>query len=333
MHLTQRWINRSVFILFSIGSCLSVPAMLFGGAPRINVIVGTATAILITSLTAAYWRGWLYARHILVILVTLATNLSLQEPYLTGQISLATLVPPVLALLLTEPRWVAVTIATGVAIMLARAGLQSIYLEPIGLTIQILIYGGLLLSRLATDSAQHLERLNLRLLEANARIEQKSAANAQQAAELEQRSQEQQHLLDVIQSLETPTIMLAEGVLLAPVVGNLDSRRVHILTDRLLMSVSFQRARLVVLDIAGVTLVDGAVAEGLIQTVQAVRLLGCDVAITGISPAVALALTQQGVELSGVLTATSPQDALRQHTAQTAAAKPGLLRRPRGINN
>ena len=315
MHLTQRWINRSVFILFSVASCAVIPAMLLTGAPQSSLIAATISAFLIISLTVAYWYDWHYARYILVVLVTLTTNLTLQEPYLTEQISLAALIPPVLALLLAGPRWVVITIVVGFVIMLGRAGMQSIYLEPIGLALQAMIYGGLLLSRLATDSAQHLQRLNRRLREASTRAEQESAANARQAAELEERNQQQQHLLDLVNSLETPTIMLAEGVLLAPVVGNLDSRRVHTLTDRLLMAVSARHARLVVLDIAGVTLVDSAVAEGLIRTIQAVRLLGCNVTITGISPAVALTLTKQGIQLTGVLTASSPQEALRQHSA------------------
>jgi anti-anti-sigma regulatory factor len=125
----------------------------------------------------------------------------------------------------------------------------------------------------------------------------------------------EQQLQELVATLETPTVRLVQGVLLAPLIGALDSRRAEKLTGRLLHDVADQRVRLLVLDIAGVALPDGAVANTLMSIVQAVRLLGCRVVVTGVSPNVALSLTHLGVDLSGIETAQSPE--------QVIAALPG----------
>jgi anti-anti-sigma regulatory factor len=122
--------------------------------------------------------------------------------------------------------------------------------------------------------------------------------------------EQQRRLLDLISVLETPTLTLAEGVLVAPIVGHVDSARAKTLTERLLQQVARQRTRMVVLDIAGVTVLDTRVAQALLQTVQSIRLLGCDVAISGISASVALTLIQLNITLEGVTTVRSPQEAL-----------------------
>lgn len=99
-------------------------------------------------------------------------------------------------------------------------------------------------------------------------------------------------------------------MLLAPIVGALDTRRAQALTSRLLHDVNDQRTHRVILDIAGVTAVDTQVAQSLLQTAQALRLLGCQVTITGITAAVAATLTYLDIALSGVATARSPEEVL-----------------------
>jgi len=134
--------------------------------------------------------------------------------------------------------------------------------------------------------------------------------HADLAAQADQLRTAEQQLLDLVVTLETPTIMLTEGVLLAPIVGHMDDRRQQALTTRLLQAVHDHRTRLVLLDIAGIGAVDSSVARGLIATVQAVRLLGCQVVITGISADVALTLTQLDLSLDGIATVRSPQEVL-----------------------
>src|SRR4029079_18757669 len=108
----------------------------------------------------------------------------------------------------------------------------------------------------------------------------------------------------------TPTVAVADGVLLAPIIGTIDSARAQQITTRILHDTFVQRVNLLIMDIAGVTIVDTAVAKALIETIQAVRLLGCAVVLTGISASVATTLTHLGIALDGVQTLRSPQDVL-----------------------
>ena len=140
----------------------------------------------------------------------------------------------------------------------------------------------------------------------------------QQAAVLAEQNEQQRRLLDLVATLETPITTLAEGVVFVPVVGSLDSGRSHALTTRLLNMVHTQRVRLAILDVAGVPTIDPAAANALRQIVQALRLLGCEVAISGISAAVAITITQAGIRLDDVVTTRSPQEALGQAGGRAA---------------
>ncbi|GAB4117089.1 MAG: STAS domain-containing protein [Roseiflexaceae bacterium] len=120
----------------------------------------------------------------------------------------------------------------------------------------------------------------------------------------------EQQLQSLVATLETPTVPLIDGVLLAPIIGAIDSNRALNLTDRLLQDVSSKRIRLLVLDIAGVALIDTAVANTLIRIVQTVQLLGSQVVLTGVTPNVAITLTQLGVDFTRIRTARSPQEVL-----------------------
>jgi anti-anti-sigma regulatory factor len=146
-----------------------------------------------------------------------------------------------------------------------------------------------------------------RATEALAQAEMQSRTLESQAAALIEAEQRQREL---VATLETPTVAVAEGVLLAPIIGTIDSARAQQITARLLQDTSAQRVSLLIIDIAGVTLVDTAVAKALIETIQAVRLLGCDVVLTGITASVATTLTHLGIALDGVPTMRSPQDVL-----------------------
>jgi rsbT co-antagonist protein RsbR len=113
-----------------------------------------------------------------------------------------------------------------------------------------------------------------------------------------------------------PIVTIANNVLFAPVVGSLDTRRSQALTSRLLERVNGERARLVILDIAGVTTMDTGMAKALIDTAQAVRLLGCDIIISGIAASVATTITHLKIDLGNIRTARSPQEALEIYKQQ-----------------
>ncbi|WP_108259228.1 protoglobin domain-containing protein [Mangrovicoccus ximenensis] len=115
-------------------------------------------------------------------------------------------------------------------------------------------------------------------------------------ATIEQRERE-------MSELPTPVLQLRDGLLLIPVVGTLDSYRARSLTVKLLEGIRDHRARAVVLDITGVAAVDSAVANHLIQTMTAARLMGASSVLTGLSAEVAQALVKIGVTGEALRTA------------------------------
>jgi rsbT co-antagonist protein RsbR len=103
---------------------------------------------------------------------------------------------------------------------------------------------------------------------------------------------------DAIRELSTPVLPLRDGMLILPVVGVVDSHRAHQLTQHLLEAIRQSRATVAVVDITGVPSVDSKVANHFIQTVEAAKLMGTIVILTGLSPAIAKALVTLGVDLS-----------------------------------
>jgi anti-anti-sigma regulatory factor len=299
--LTQRQIHHGVFGLLTIGGLLLLMNTL---ATRSNA--ASTAAILIGILLSgglwiAYWRGWEHARLAVVVLITLLIALGIQD--VSRGYDIIIFIAPVTALILTQPRWIVASAATILGILLIRANGAGVYAHTSNLIEFAMIIAGLVFSRLATDNTQ-------RLAEAHARAEQQAQQLEQQTRELAQRNADQQRLIDLVAELETPASQLADGVLLVPIVGHLDSRRAQALTARLLEDAHTQRAQLIILDIAGVSVVDTGVAQALLNTAHALRLLGCTVFLSGIAAEVATALVQLGIGMEGITPVRSPQDAL-----------------------
>jgi rsbT co-antagonist protein RsbR len=103
---------------------------------------------------------------------------------------------------------------------------------------------------------------------------------------------------DAIRELSTPVLPFREGMLILPVVGVVDSHRAYQLTQSLLEAIRHSRATVAVVDITGVPSVDSKVANHFIQTVEAAKLMGTTVILTGLSPAIAKALVTLGVDLT-----------------------------------
>jgi PAS domain S-box-containing protein len=115
-----------------------------------------------------------------------------------------------------------------------------------------------------------------------------------------------------LRELSTPLIPLAQGVLVMPLIGAIDSQRAQQVIEELLHGVSERKARVVILDITGVAVVDTQVANALIRAAQAVKLLGADVVLTGIRPEIAQTLVGLGVDLSSVRTISSLESGIAQ---------------------
>ncbi|MFJ9566334.1 STAS domain-containing protein [Streptomyces fuscichromogenes] len=108
----------------------------------------------------------------------------------------------------------------------------------------------------------------------------------------------------------TPVISLWEGIIGVPLIGTLDSARSQVVMESLLQAIVEQRARYAILDITGVPTVDSLVAQHLMKTVAAARLMGAECIVSGIRPAIAQTIVHLGIDLSSVLTRSSLADAL-----------------------
>jgi rsbT co-antagonist protein RsbR len=103
---------------------------------------------------------------------------------------------------------------------------------------------------------------------------------------------------EAIRELSTPVLQVRERLLILPIIGVIDSQRAKQLTEQLLCGIRQNRAKVVVVDITGVPTIDSTVANHLVQTVEASRLMGASVIITGLSSEIAQTLVTIGVDLS-----------------------------------
>ena len=132
------------------------------------------------------------------------------------------------------------------------------------------------------------------------------ATEVQHQASEEVIARQKRDLMD----LSTPVIKLWEGVLALPLIGTMDSHRAQLATETLLEEVMRTSSRVVILDITGVPTVDTLVAQHLIKTVKALRLMGADGIISGIGPQIAQTMVQLGVDLGTIETKATLADAL-----------------------
>jgi rsbT co-antagonist protein RsbR len=116
---------------------------------------------------------------------------------------------------------------------------------------------------------------------------------------------QQQEMLE----LSTPVVRLFEGVLALPLIGTLDSARTQVVMENLLTRIVETGAAIAIIDITGVPTVDTLVAQHLLKTVAAARLMGADCIISGIRPQIAQTIVHLGVELGSVTTKATLADA------------------------
>jgi rsbT co-antagonist protein RsbR len=117
---------------------------------------------------------------------------------------------------------------------------------------------------------------------------------------------------EAIRELSTPVLQVRDRLLILPIIGMLDSPRARQLTEQLLGAIQANRARVVVIDITGVAAIDRAVANHLVQTVEAARLMGASTIITGLSSKIAQTLVDLGVDLAMMKTVGDLQGGLEE---------------------
>jgi len=110
--------------------------------------------------------------------------------------------------------------------------------------------------------------------------------------------------------LSTPVVKLWDGILALPMIGTLDSARTQIVMESLLQKIVETESQIAIIDITGVPTVDTLVAQHLLKTVTALRLMGADCIISGVRPQIAQTIVHLGVDLQGVTTKVNLADAL-----------------------
>lgn len=130
--------------------------------------------------------------------------------------------------------------------------------------------------------------------------------------------------------LSTPVVKLWEGILALPMIGTLDSSRTQVVMETLLQRIVETGAEIAILDITGVPTVDTLVAQHLLKTVAAARLMGADCIISGIRPQIAQTIVHLGVDLTSVITKATIADAFVLALKRTGATVGRIAARPAG---
>jgi rsbT co-antagonist protein RsbR len=134
-------------------------------------------------------------------------------------------------------------------------------------------------------------------------------------------ARQQQELME----LSTPVVKLWDNVLALPLIGTLDSERTQVVMETLLQRIVETGAMIAIIDITGVSTVDTLVAQHLMKTIAAARLMGADCIISGIRPQIAQTIVHLGVDLTDVVTKASLADAFLVALQRTQAKLPGVV--------
>ena len=134
--------------------------------------------------------------------------------------------------------------------------------------------------------------------------------NGQYQHEMEEKLATIEQQRSTIRELSTPIMEVWEGILCLPIVGIVDSTRSADMTDALLRAVNATRARVAIIDLTGIEVMDTQTADQFIRMAKAVRLLGAECVLTGINPKIAQTVIHMGVEMQDIVSHRSLRDAL-----------------------
>jgi rsbT co-antagonist protein RsbR len=199
------------------------------------------------------------------------------------------------------------TTAGTIVIFALIVGVLGLFLERFSASSRVAL-------REALDREREMEQLRAAqaatIAERTASLEAALCEGTAREAQLAQALAEVQQQRAVNRELSVPILPVTHDTLVMPLVGALDSTRLHDLLGRALEAIERTSARRLLLDITGVPVVDSQVAQGLLTVVQAARLLGAEVVLIGIRPEVAQAIVELGINLRGVMTTVDLQTAL-----------------------
>jgi rsbT co-antagonist protein RsbR len=163
-----------------------------------------------------------------------------------------------------------------------------------------------------TERKQAEEALQKAYAEVEKQVEERTAKLQRETAERERLQQEViEAQKRAVRELSTPIIPVMERIIVMPLIGSIDTLRAKDITRALLAGIREHRAKVVILDITGVPIVDSGVANHLNKTIQAARLKGAQTIVTGIADAVAEAIVDLGIDWSDIETLADLQTGLR----------------------
>ena len=206
---------------------------------------------------------------------------------------------------------------------------ESVQPEPAGLAAELMAHlAGLLQVIQKVGAGENVARLDSPYPESHpvgalvASLNEMMGALAEARERSEEYSRELQDKLVAIErqeaaiaELSTPILQVWEGVLCMPIVGIMDSARTSEMARTLLATIVQTKARLALIDITSIQLMDTRAVDHFIRMARAVRLLGARCVLSGVHPNVSQTIVHMGIELKGIETHRSMRDALRQHVA------------------
>jgi rsbT co-antagonist protein RsbR len=167
-----------------------------------------------------------------------------------------------------------------------------------------------LLAHAFNDMAAELERERAEVRYQNTLLAERATELERALAQLHEETAAREQLSATVRQLSVPIIPIMEGVLVAPLVGEIDAERASLLQRRLLERIVAERAQAAILDITGVPVVDAQVSIWLIQATTAARLLGARCILVGINPEVSQALVASKVDLGDLVTRATLREGL-----------------------
>ncbi len=319
---------KVISVLIGIGTAISLPLVALSVDLTPRILIGLIAAMVAAA--ATWWlshRGYIRSGGLLLGTVISGVITLSADPVsvLITPAGSALLVAPLIGGLVASA--LMVLISAGL-VALIQAGLLIAYYSAIPEASRIWAYVNILLllvlSALLTVLIRSLDHLAYSRGEANAALKaQSEIAEREQSllsanAELSSANQRMAELLDLVQELESPLIPVLPGAVVVPLVGHLDSGRIQRLQDSVLDFVYQQRPHTVLIDITGIQAVDSAFSSHLERLIQAIRLLGATVMLTGMRAEIARALVDDSINLDHVVTTATLQDGVlalwRTHT-------------------
>ncbi len=299
--------SSSALLLLMLGALAFIPMegslVIYMGMLLVSAVSGGASIWLLRS--RPLWQA----------ILCLATMIVLQE--VAAAIFFPEIIPvavsflAVVVLLISLSNMRLLTLTSGVICLVLAGALMTMAPNPVSpglsqslgvalLPVQIVVICSLLITIwLVANRLVSTQHAAIDLADKQVAETEQARAEAERAqAELKVRIGEQQQLIELVQTLETPVISLDQGVLITPLIGHLDTRRINYIRQVLLDEVARQRVNMVVFDITGISSIDTAVARALYQMAQAVHLLGARPVLSGVRPAVAQTLTELGIDLN-----------------------------------